>query len=46
MFRLTQGLNDYLQKSGDKVESVDAWKMAEPIAQLAQSGRAKMKQSL
>jgi hypothetical protein len=37
--------NDYLQKSGDKVESVDALKMAEQAATLAQSVRAKMKQS-
>jgi len=45
MFELTQELNDYLQKSGDKLASVDALKKAEQIEKLAKSVRAKMKQS-
>jgi len=45
MFQLTQELNDYLQKSGDKVASIDALKKAEQIEKLAKSVRAKMKQS-
>jgi len=45
MLQLTQELNDYLQKSGDKVASVDALKKAEQIEKLAKSVRAKMKQS-
>lgn len=43
--QLTQELNDYLQESGDKVASVDALKKAEQIEKLANSVRAKMKQS-
>ena len=45
MFQLTQELNDYLQKTGEPVLSVDALKKAEQIEKLAKSVRSKMKQS-
>jgi len=35
MFQLTQELNDYLQKSGDTVTSVDALNKAGQIEKLA-----------
>ncbi len=45
MAQLTQELNEYLQKSGDAVMSVEAVKKAEQIEKLAKSLRSKMKQS-
>jgi hypothetical protein len=45
MFELTQELNDYLQKAGHGVVSVDAIKKAEQIEKLAKSVKSKMKQS-
>lgn len=44
MAELTQELNNYLQKSGNAVASVDALKKAEQIEKLAKSVRSKMKQ--
>jgi hypothetical protein len=45
MFHLTQELNDYLQKSDDKVASIDALRKVEQIEKHAKIVRAKMKQS-
>jgi TolA-binding protein len=45
MKQLTEELNDYLQKSGQGVISVDALKKAEQIEKLAHSVKSKMKQS-
>jgi hypothetical protein len=45
IFELTQELNDYVVKSGDKVASIDDRKKAEQIEKLAKSVRARMKQS-
>ncbi len=45
MSELTQELNDYLQKSGTGVVSLDAIKKAEQIEKLAKSVKSKMKQS-
>lgn len=45
MKQLSEELNDYLQKSGPGVISVDALKKAEQIEKLAHSVKSKMKQS-
>lgn len=45
MAELTQELNNYLQKAGSTVMSIDALKKAEQIEKLAKSVRSKMKQS-
>ena len=44
MAELTQELNNYLQKNGNAVMSLDALKKAEQIEKLAKSVRSKMKQ--
>jgi TolA-binding protein len=45
MKQLIDELNDYLQKSGQGVMSVDALKKTEQIEKLAHSVKSKMKQS-